>query len=119
MIYDEDHLAEYPPLIYCEDRQSSNGTYVNDTLIGTYNSPRSPYLLNDGDVVSIRPYWTFHFQQKTEANGSRLDDLQTQETEVFSLCVFLLQYLNSVSSSKIDILSVIDYWAAAFTARYF
>lgn len=86
VIYDDDLMAEYPPLIYCEDRQSSNGTYVNDTLIGTYASPRSPYLLNDGDVISIRPHWTFHFHQTRQADGRTLDYLQTQEIEVFLLC---------------------------------
>ena len=95
-------MAEYPPLIYCEDRQSSNGTYVNDTLIGTYTSPRSPYLLNDGDVISIRPRWTFHFQQTKQSNGIKLDNLQTQETEVFLLCTLFLQCLISSSSSRID-----------------
>ncbi len=101
-------MAEYPPLIYCEDRQSSNGTYVNDTLIGTYNSPRSPYLLNDGDIINIRPHWTFHFQQTKQANGRRLANLQAQEIEVFLLFTLFLQFLIYTSSSKIDTLSVVD-----------
>jgi FHA domain len=112
-------MAEYPPLIYCEDRQSSNGTYVNDTLIGTYTSPRSPYLLNDGDVISIRPRWTFHFQQTKQSNGIKLNNLQTQETEVFLLCTLFLQCLISASSSRIDTLSAIGFWGVAFMARCF
>ncbi len=82
VIYDEDNIAEFPPLIYCEDRQSSNGTYVNNTLIGTLDSPRSPYLLNDGDTISIRPYWTFRFSQASAFRESDLDDLQTEELKV-------------------------------------
>jgi pSer/pThr/pTyr-binding forkhead associated (FHA) protein len=108
VIYDDDLMAEYPPVIYCEDRQSSNGTYVNDTLIGTYTSPRSPYLLNDGDVISIRPNWTFQFHQTKQANGRRLDNLQKQEIEVFSLCILFLRYLIRVSSLRIDTLSAAD-----------
>jgi pSer/pThr/pTyr-binding forkhead associated (FHA) protein len=88
VIYDDDNMTEYPPLLFCEDRQSSNGTYVNDILIGTYTSPRSPYLLNDGDVISIRPHWTFQFHQTKQANGRRSDNLQAQEIEVFFLSLF-------------------------------
>jgi hypothetical protein len=112
-------MAEYPPLIYCEDRQSSNGTYVNDTLIGTYASPKSPYLLSDGDEISIRPYWTFRFQQTKQANSGRLDDLRNQEIEVFLLCTFFLQYLISARSLRIGTLSVIDCWGVVFMARCF
>jgi pSer/pThr/pTyr-binding forkhead associated (FHA) protein len=96
VIYDDDLIIEFPPLIYCEDRQSSNGTYVNDTLVGTFNSPRSPYLLNDGDVISIRPHWTFQFHQKKQSNGKNLDDLQRQEVEVLLPCALLLHQLISL-----------------------
>ena len=82
VIYDDEHVAEFPPLIYCEDQDSTNGTYVNDTLIGKLSSPRSPYLLRDGDVISIRPYWTFQFSQESLDEGNPLDSLQTQEIEV-------------------------------------
>lgn len=83
VIYDDDHVAEFPPLIYCEDHGSTNGTYVNGTLIGKMSSPRSPYLLSDGDVISIRPYWTFLFSQKSQNVEREMDDIQTQELKVF------------------------------------
>jgi hypothetical protein len=94
VIYDEDHVAEFPPLIYCEDRQSSNGTYVNNTLIGTLKSPRNPYLLNDGDMISIRPHWKFHFRQNNQSAKKSLDNVQTQEIEVFH---FHISYLHSLT----------------------
>jgi pSer/pThr/pTyr-binding forkhead associated (FHA) protein len=84
VIYDEDHMNEFPPLIYCEDRDSTNGTWVNDTLIGRRDSPRSPYLLNDGDVITMGPQFRFRFRQMAPAREIELDEVQTQELEVFS-----------------------------------
>ena len=83
VIYDDEHVTKFPPLVYCEDRCSTNGTYVNDTLIGKMSSPRSPYLLSDGDVISIRPHWTFLFIQNTQEEVRVVDDIRTQELEVF------------------------------------
>lgn len=109
IIYDDDLITEFPPLIYCEDRQSSNGTYINDTLIGTISSPRSPYLLSNGDVISIRPHWTFHFHQKKQTNGRNLDDLQSQELEVLLLYVLFVALSDfPLSYSRVDIRLVID-----------
>ncbi|KAI9646988.1 hypothetical protein NHQ30_004989 [Ciborinia camelliae] len=56
-------LDEYPPSIYCEDLESRNGTYVNDTLIGILGNERIGHLLVDGDLIEIRPDWKFRFHQ--------------------------------------------------------
>jgi hypothetical protein len=52
-----------PPLVYCEDLESFNGTYVNDNLIGIIGKEKMPHLLCDGDVIEIHPNWRFTFQQ--------------------------------------------------------
>ena len=59
----DSQLETFPPLLYCEDLESSNGTYVNGDLIGIIGKERVPYLLCDGDVIEIRPNWKFTFQQ--------------------------------------------------------
>ena len=60
----EANSSDFPPLIYCEDLESSNGTYVNDVLIGKITHERIGYLLCDGDVVEIRPLWRFRVHQR-------------------------------------------------------
>jgi pSer/pThr/pTyr-binding forkhead associated (FHA) protein len=52
-----------PPLIYCEDLESSNGTYINGDLIGIIGKEKVAHLLCDGDVIELRPNWKFTFQQ--------------------------------------------------------
>ncbi|KAM0341174.1 hypothetical protein ACHAPU_010189 [Fusarium lateritium] len=42
--------------IYVRDRKSSNGTFVNGQTIGSASEISSGYLLQDGDVIEIRPY---------------------------------------------------------------
>ena len=55
----EVYVIEYEPTvnhIYVRDRKSSNGTFVNDQLIGRGPEITAGYLLQDGDVIEIRPY---------------------------------------------------------------
>jgi hypothetical protein len=68
IIYEQKNNCEtqsemLPPLVYCEDMESSNGTYVNGDLIGIMGKEKVAYLLCDGDVIEIRPNWKFTFQQ--------------------------------------------------------
>ncbi|CZT13325.1 related to myosin light chain kinase 2 [Rhynchosporium graminicola] len=51
------------PLIYCEDLESRNGTYVNGLCIGMIGRERLAYLLSHGDVIEVRPNWRFKFHQ--------------------------------------------------------
>lgn len=44
--------------VYVRDRKSSNGTFVNDVCIGSAADASPGYLLEDGDAIGIRPYWT-------------------------------------------------------------
>lgn len=81
VIYDIDSPGQYPPLVFCEDLQTTNGTYVNDLLIGKMGSDRGPFLLSNNDVISIRPFWTFQFHQQATL-GKCLNDLQAKESRV-------------------------------------
>ncbi|RDW70128.1 hypothetical protein BP5796_08525 [Coleophoma crateriformis] len=54
----------HEPLIFCEDLESRNGTFVNGNLIGKFGNERIGYLLSNGDVIEIRPHWTFRFIQQ-------------------------------------------------------
>ncbi|KAK3331950.1 kinase-like domain-containing protein [Cercophora scortea] len=58
-----DEAGRHCPLVFVRDRQSFNGTYVNDRLIGKAPDISPARLLQNGDTVSIRPYLTFKFTQ--------------------------------------------------------
>jgi pSer/pThr/pTyr-binding forkhead associated (FHA) protein len=62
VLFDQNN-CNIQPMVYCEDLESLNGTYVNDSLIGKLNYRRPPCLLSDGDVIAIKPNWKFHFRQ--------------------------------------------------------
>lgn len=86
IIYDANSL-DFPPLIYCEDLESSNGTYVNGVLIGKITQERVGYLLCDGDVVEIRPLWKFRFHQMNYQVDTRSKGLWSdREACVSSFC---------------------------------
>lgn len=68
--------------VYVRDRKSVNGTYVNGKLIGSGPEISSGYLLQDGDVVEIRPYWRFTFTHHSKPMDSSLSEIQIQEAKV-------------------------------------
>ncbi|KAJ3496533.1 hypothetical protein NLG97_g2584 [Lecanicillium saksenae] len=82
----EIYVVVYEPGIshvYVRDRKSCNGTYVNGLSIGNSHKMSSGYLLTDGDVIEIRPYWRFLFKQETLAPEESLNKLQLQEAKLF------------------------------------
>ena len=86
IIYEQNHGCDtqsesLPPLIYCEDLESSNGTYVNGDLIGIIGKEKVAHLLCDGDVMELRPNWKFTFQQ---SNHQMIfpSSLQSKDIEV-------------------------------------
>jgi pSer/pThr/pTyr-binding forkhead associated (FHA) protein len=83
IIYEEGRI-DLPPLVYCEDLESSNGTYVNDVLIGIICRERRGFLLNDGDIIEIRPSWKFQFHQLIHDTVSR-DSTELSDLEVLQL----------------------------------
>ena len=75
----------YEPTVYhfyVRDRKSSNGTYVNGRLVGRGQRMSSGYLLGDGDIIEIRPYWKFYFNQTTPSLTRQLTVLQIAECKV-------------------------------------
>lgn len=55
----EVYIISYEPTIhhiYVRDRSSCNGTFVNDQLIGQGPKISAGYLVENDDVIEIRPY---------------------------------------------------------------
>ncbi|KAM3518932.1 hypothetical protein NHJ13051_007853 [Beauveria bassiana] len=69
--------------VYVRDRKSYNGTFVNGLCIGDSHRMSPGYLLTDGDIIEIRPYWQFLFKQETLAPEESLNKLQMQESQLF------------------------------------
>ncbi|TQS35838.1 hypothetical protein Golomagni_03730 [Golovinomyces magnicellulatus] len=64
VIYEKDRKSKMQPLVYCEDLESTNGTFVNNNCIGRIGHERIGHLLSDGDLIEIRPHWHFIFNQQ-------------------------------------------------------
>jgi hypothetical protein len=83
VVYDEIGPEKLPPMVYCEDLGSANGTYVNCKLIGMADfSESSPYLLTDKDSISIEPHWSFNFLQDMSGQETGFTDIQMCEIAV-------------------------------------
>lgn len=81
----EIYVIVYEPSVnhvYVRDRKSVNGTLVNGVLIGIGPQISSGYLLQDGDVIEIRPHWKFHFHQPRKPPLRPLTVIQTEECQV-------------------------------------
>lgn len=73
---------ETDSLVYVRDRNSSNGTFVNDIRIGTGQGLSSGYLLEHGDTIRIHPYWELTFCDKRPQKTHPLTHIQRKETQV-------------------------------------
>jgi uncharacterized membrane protein len=83
IIYEIGKEDEFPPKVYVLDLESSNGTYVNNQLIGIVGKERKGRILNDGDVIGIRPFWSFRFRQKMP----QVEAWDRQEEEDFEVII--------------------------------
>ncbi|POS85115.1 hypothetical protein EPUL_002782 [Erysiphe pulchra] len=83
VIYEQNKKSNLQPLIYCEDLESTNGTYVNDNCIGRIGHERIGYLLSNGDQIELRPRWHFRFYQPSHQSmvldKKKLEELQVCE----------------------------------------
>lgn len=68
--------------VYVRDRRSVNGTFVNGKLVGIGPDISPGYLLEDGDVIEIKPHWKFRFRHHSKKMEASLTDRQMQEAEV-------------------------------------
>lgn len=79
VVFEKNHIRKIQPLIYCEDLESTNGTYVNDVCIGMLGRERAGHLLSHGDVIEVRPSCRFRlvqaFQNECKDHG-RLEDIE-------------------------------------------
>lgn len=76
--------------VYVRDRKSLNGTYVNNRLIGVGPEICAGHLLEDGDVIEIRPHWSFLFRQDPSPPQFDLTSLQLAECTVCLLSPLIL-----------------------------
>ncbi|KAH7041047.1 kinase-like domain-containing protein [Microdochium trichocladiopsis] len=87
VIYDEDTQYGYGelPMVYVQDCQSLEGTFVNERRIGSKAQGHTPgYLLNHGDKIEIRPYWKFHVNLWNMPVTRRAwPKIQINETHIF------------------------------------
>ncbi|KAL7918935.1 kinase-like domain-containing protein [Trichoderma austrokoningii] len=82
----EIYVIVYEPSVnhvYVRDRKSVNGTLVNGLRIGVGPQISSGYLLQDGDVIEIQPYWKFHFRQPRKPPLRPLTAVQIEECQLF------------------------------------
>ena len=87
----EIYIVVYEPSVnhvYVRDRKSCNGTYVNNKLIGVAPNLSSGFLLQDGDIITIRPYWNFTFRQHRSPPRCELTNLQIEECKVGKILLF-------------------------------
>lgn len=76
------------PMVYVRDRQSANGTFVNDVLIGKGMEVTPGRLLENGDMITIKPNW--HFRVKLLAmKRTPLTELQLAETKVSQVILLI------------------------------
>lgn len=55
---------------------------MNGKLVGCGPEISSGYLLTDGDVIEIRPYWKFKFSHHSKPMDFALSEIQGQEAKV-------------------------------------
>ncbi|CAG8984035.1 hypothetical protein HYALB_00002976 [Hymenoscyphus albidus] len=92
VIYNTELDSEIAPLFYCEDLNSSNGTYVNGNNIAIQCRESMGWLIKDGDIINIRPYWQFTFSQY---NATRTEDTVVLEKEKEDMEWFQKQFVVS------------------------
>lgn len=81
IVYDED--SDTMPMVYARDLGSLSGTSVNGRVIGSKSrGPRPGFLLSNGDVIQVAPYWEFEIQLYGLPGGS-LRSIQNQEAALF------------------------------------
>lgn len=78
--YEDDDGME--SMFYCEDLDSANGTYVNNILVGKNKEPSNPFLLSDGDMITLQGRFLFLFKQAIERQRGKMDALQLADTAV-------------------------------------
>ncbi|ROW17751.1 hypothetical protein VPNG_00519 [Cytospora leucostoma] len=78
-----DDTGHHPAMVYVRDRQSNNGTLVNDEPISKGGGSITPArLLQNGDTITIPPNVTFRFIQPMTPKET-LSSIQSEEVKIF------------------------------------
>lgn len=99
------------PMVYIRDCQSLEGTFVNGCCIGSKAQGHTPgYLLSQGDVITIAPYWEFRVKLwDRPAKMHAFSELQILEMHVSgkSIITKIIRIMLKNAPSKIHSISVI------------
>lgn len=92
------------PMVYVRDRQSANGTWVNDDLVGKGNRIDPGRLLEHNDKVTIKPHWSFKVKLLAKKRH-KMTKTQKEETKAgphptFSLSLYAWLTSNSYSPTS-------------------
>ncbi|KAI0911514.1 kinase-like domain-containing protein [Ustulina deusta] len=85
VIYSIEYEEGIQPLLYVRDYNSLCGTYVDGPCPRPMKvSPSSGYLLGQGEIIRIQPYWEFHvYLLGTQQIGPTMSQLRPSETDLF------------------------------------
>ncbi|OTB06844.1 hypothetical protein M426DRAFT_99521 [Hypoxylon sp. CI-4A] len=85
ILYELDGNETQPPLIYVRDCQSTEGTYIDETCIGSKAAGPSPgFYLSRDVVITIKPYWKFRVSLLGRPElQSPLTAIQFKESNLF------------------------------------
>ncbi len=84
VIYSIEYEEGIQPLLYVRDYNSLCGTYVDGPCPRPMKvSPSSGYLLGQGEIIRIQPYWEFHvYLLGAQQIGPTMSQLRPSETDV-------------------------------------
>ncbi|PFH60566.1 hypothetical protein XA68_10771 [Ophiocordyceps unilateralis] len=78
VVYDE-----FDSNVYVRDRNTRNGTFVNNVRIGTGPGISPSHLLQDGDVIDIHPNWTMTYYDRQIPQSNARTSIQEMEHGLF------------------------------------
>ncbi|KAI1131606.1 kinase-like domain-containing protein [Nemania abortiva] len=85
LIYSIRYEEGADPLVYVRDCNSLSGTYVYNQSTGLARVPSSSaYLLSQGEIIRVNPFWEFHvYFPSVQPTDSHMDHIHSIETDLF------------------------------------
>ncbi|KAI1180134.1 kinase-like domain-containing protein [Nemania sp. FL0916] len=84
VLYSIEYEEGKPPLVYVRDPDSLCGTYVANDSARPFRVPSSGYLLSQGEIIHVNPYWEFHvYLLGTQHTNSMMSRILSSEVDVF------------------------------------
>ncbi|RCI15990.1 hypothetical protein L249_2991 [Ophiocordyceps polyrhachis-furcata BCC 54312] len=78
VVYDEFNSS-----VYVRDRNTRNGTFVNNVRIATGSGISPSHLLQDGDMIEIHPNWSMTFHDRKDFKSTSTTEIQDKECKLF------------------------------------